>query len=74
MSQASKNSSAVLSKAASGALGGISSALRRGFYRTPPPSIPLNAGAITSSPPPIYGPSRREEIMNRLRALHDNLN
>jgi len=56
MSQASKNSSAVLSKAASGALGGISSALRRGFYRTPPPSIPLNAGAITSSPPPTYEP------------------
>jgi hypothetical protein len=36
MSQASKDSSAVLSTAASSALGGISSALRRGFYHTPP--------------------------------------
>jgi hypothetical protein len=35
MSQASKDSSAVLSTAASSALGGISSALRRGFRYTP---------------------------------------
>jgi len=36
MSQASKNSSAVLSKSASSALGGISSALKRGLGLRPP--------------------------------------